>query len=426
LLTQIKEDEEGNQLRVDSSVLRQLGTSYQNDKEAWKEKWTHIRKKIWSMAAESKPFLDKKKHITFVTGSKSSSIPLILKTAQLVPTISTQPALIPTGLLMQHHVTPLSGELSGGILENGINQTGLSGMNFSGLNVCIRYAAQPSYQFNPNQELDIINDATVDSSSSNISRLHIAVLRLLLMGAKQEMYEKIKGQIKILIQQVAGRSSPLMENWAKGAPLIGTVCQAEAKMPEGELQRGQIVGVHRSGSLSYKYGMIAEKNKQGLYRVIVEKDGISKWVDPRSMILVPNDVMTAEAKNVPPLTKDETMILERKVKDLKGKLEEILQLFDTIKPLNFTEEELDFIQHPFPIVWASTSDSLKVERVHQGIPDEHVVKGKAVLGKDIQVVFTPHSYVDKLKAVLKDQDVEVLSFDAAYFIHHLNLLHPSS
>lgn len=65
---------------------------------------------------------------------------------------------------------------------------------------------------------------------------------------------------------------------------------------------------------------------------------------------------------------------------------------------------------------SSTSQELKVEAFKNGVHGEHIIKGKAVLGDDIQLVFTNRENVDTLQSLVKDQGVKVLSFEAAYYI----------
>ena len=174
---------------------------YDKSKEGWKQKWTEIRKNMWNASMEAESLIKNRRKITFISGSKSSSIPTIINIGKLAPILSTKAALVPTGQLLQHKIVPLSGELNYGITKNGVNQTSLSGCQLEGLNICINYASAKSFQFDADKELDnIIKIEKVDDILT-ISKLRIAVLRLLRMKAKTEEYDKIKKLITLLINQ---------------------------------------------------------------------------------------------------------------------------------------------------------------------------------------------------------------------------------
>lgn len=403
----------------DDRAVHTLISAYKTDKIAWKKNWTSIRQNIWNTSIESHSFLKEDNKITFITGSKSSSVPIILRTGDLAPKLSPTPTLAPTGLLIQHHIVPLAGELEIGISQRGVNQTSLSGMRFAGLDTCIGYASNKAFQFNAEQELKILTGEE-QAFDNFLPRLHVAALRLLRMGAKKEAYQEIKDYLNSLIQKEP-QSTSMASDWSTQAGLIGQLCQTTGENPKNELQRGQVVAVPRTGFSSPKYGIIAEKNEAGSYRVIVEKDGTSKNIDPKDITIVSKDVLDNEIKKHSPLNEEEKIALEKRLLNRREQLEHILKLFNTdglIEPFDFTPSDLNLIENPFPIVWASvsTSQELKVEAFRNGVEGEHIIHGKAVLGKDIQLVFTHRENVNTLQSLVKNQGVKVLSFEAAYYI----------
>jgi hypothetical protein len=212
---------------------------------------------------------------------------------------------------------------------------------------------------------------------------------------------------------------PISPDWQDNASLVGKLCKESGSQPTGELQRGQVVGVPRSGT-GPKYGIITNKYEDGSYCIVVEKNGARKHFPPDQLTIMTKESLEKEKadKGVVNLNEIEQKTMHERLKNNRDKLEDILKLFESVKPFDFTSSEMELIQDPFPIVWASisTDDSFKVQDFRHGVTGEHIVPGKAVLGSDIQFVFTNRKNVDKLQAIVKNYGVEVLSFEAAYFI----------
>lgn len=401
----------------DEKVISDLTEAYATkDKvDDWKKMWTVARQKIWDASNEAARVIKEKKTITFCTGSKSSSLPTILKIGQLAPGLADEPALVPTGQLFCYKIPPMSGELGYGIEANGINQTKLSGCDFEDLHDCIRYATDKDFQFDTaDEELERIMGIT--KLNRLIPTLRVSVLRLLRLNAKKESYEKIKNHIRNLIEQ-----RPKEENmsiaplWSQQAGLLDHVCKEKVSPCTGDLRRGQVVAIPMAGSDYPKYAIVCGKYKEDIYKLIVDKEGTVEGIKSTKIFIVPDHILQEQAKKYPPLKELEESHIQEKIKNEWEKLEDILNYFTTVPPYDLTPEELGLIQDPFPIVWASFSTDLPYGGVHSSLK-EMPVKGKMVLGKDIQIVFTPRENIDKLKACLKDQQVQVLSFEAAHFI----------
>lgn len=399
----------------DREIVSELADAYKEDKTAWKEKWGAIRKKMWDVSFESEPFIQQGKKITWVTGSKSSTIPSILKIGKLAPALSKKPALVPTGQLMKHNIVPLAGVLGMGITDRGINQIALSGASFEYLSTCIGYATEKDCQFDADEELENILKTERLNFIFNIPRLRVSVLRLLLMGAHTEAFPKIQEKLQKLIEQEP-IDRPMNTDWVTQAALIGKTCPTGTGTlgTNQELQVGQIVGVPRSDFNLPKYGIVVKKNENGSYTLIVDKT--YKTLNPKDIIVIPKETLTKAAESLEPLSESERSVIEKNFETNRQKLKSILNLFGTINPFKFDKNEMELIQQPFPIVWGSLSTSLPVTRVDSAIIGEVAVKGALELGKDIQVIFTNCENVAKLQECLKGQDVHVLSFEAAYFI----------
>ena len=299
-----------------------------------------------------------------------------------------------------------------GIGEGGVNTENLSGMLYEqeGLHTCLFYASK-SWSFNSETEVRQIEKIcqgllNVVSKNQELARLKIAVLRLLLMGAEKDNYPSLKEMIEKLRDNF--KETPIASNWKETAPLVGQVCKKaylQVIPPEKELQRGQLVVIERDHERTY--GMIEVKlsNKfldkksedyhKEFYCVILNHEKGRKDILRENMNIVSEEAWRAELSNysLSPLAPESKI----KFKYVKEELNEILALFDQVQPFDFIPSQLELIEKPFPIVWASLS--LTTHPFKRGIEGEQIVKGKALLGEDIQVVFTPKEKVDQLKAL---------------------------
>lgn len=400
----------------------QLSNLYLTDKDKWKEEWAAVRQNFWNGSIEADGFLQQRKKITFITGTKASSLPFILKINTLAPTISQKPALVPTGQLLRHNIVPLAGELLFGIRKGGVNLTALSGTELTGLDVCLGYASKKNYQFNEDIELDklkILDHEDNDYLSIFLPRIKVAALRLLTMGAKKEEYESIKKLIRKAMNKFP-QCIPPIENWKKNASLVGAFCKHPGQPASDNLQVGQVVAVPRTGYKQLKYGIITGKNEDGSYCIQVERNPITKNLKIEHITVISEEDLERSIESLnQPLSDDEIYQLENEFKGDHERLKDILELFESFKPINLTAIEMDLIQNPFPIVWASVSLN-NFKQVRSDIQGERGLEGKAVLGDDIQLVFTHKDNVSKLEGIVKDLGVQVLSFEAAYFISGKN------
>lgn len=422
-------DPSGNPyIQVGDTNVETLVNTYKSDKAEWQKQWSNIRKKIWNASVESHGFLQQKKIITFITGSKSSSIPSILKTHKLAPKLCSRPALVSTGQLFEHNIVPFSGELFEGISKKGINLTHLSGMRMAGLEACLDYAGNPQFTFNADKELAFIKGIHGEHEVF-LQRLKVAVLRLLLSGEKREEYENLKQHLEN--QKKKHRpSSPINPKWESQAVLISQplspllIETSDNLDKDGKpvtLRRGQVVGVP-SADFNERYGIIEKVFPDGSCRVIVEQDfRITKEFPADKIIIVPDSVLDKEAsalKETTSLNEAGNYNIWQILKEPQEALDEIIKLFDTIVPFNFSDQEKSLIKEPFPIVWAAINlDNVSILRNHNLlVKGEHAIKGPLELGKHVQVVFTAEQNVQKLREMVKEHDVQVLSFEAANYI----------
>ena len=165
-----------------------------------------MRRKLFQEERLAAPMVEfmKDKQWKWMSGSQSHALPLIFKRQ-----LSGQgPSLVPSGILLRHHIAPLCGELNFGVTPGivGTNNEHLSGVGFPHLRQAMRYAETKSFGFDQQLEKDKIKKAEEEmlhppSASrrfswlipSSIRKFHISCLRLLQMnGFSQEEKDHIK------------------------------------------------------------------------------------------------------------------------------------------------------------------------------------------------------------------------------------------
>lgn len=271
------------------------------------------------------------------------------------------------------------------------------------------YSLEKSFSFDPDVEVKNIYEANLEWEWG-IARLRVSVLRLILMDQKVEEFEHIQEHIEHLIESQPEEPAAI-EDWLKYGALISR--EFKGKKVRGKLQRGQVVAVPRTDCPHPKYGVIQHVGKDGC-NVIVEKSGSNKWVGKESIYCIETSALDKEASTVPELSEMEEKTLDTAVKNNREKLEEILSLFETVRKGSFTAQSATLITEPFPIIWASTT--LNPTGFRNGIRGEHLHAGPALLGDDIQIVFTPRECVNVLKEKVEGWGIKTFSYEAANFI----------
>lgn len=405
-------------LRGQLEDVETLAKEYRYKQENWQKKWKTIRQAMWTASLEADVFFKEGKKITFLTGSKSSSLPLILMIPKLATLLSSRPALIPTGQLLDHNIVPLSGELTWGIQhESGINRHHLSGMELSGLDVCLGYARKEGFAFNPSEDLELIFKQTIDNYS--LIQLKLRLLRLLLTGQKANQYEAIKIHLAKLKQAFSVFKLSLNENWKEQANIVGQVCDEPRLLLNANqtVKRGQIVVIQvKIGCCSsqWLHGMVLKQESKDKYRILTDLTmGTSFVCSSDEIYLVPESNLK---KYFGVLSLEKQHLIEKKMQSLDEQVAHIEHLFDSVKPISFTNEDWKLIHSPFPIVWASVTMKNTEKHVSSMIKNEKCFEGIAILGHDVQFVFTDRDHVKQLESIVSKYDVRVLSFEAAYYI----------
>jgi hypothetical protein len=88
----------------------------------------------------------------------------------------------------------------------------------------------------------------------------------------------------------------------------------------------------------------------------------------------------------------------------------------------YTSEELQVLKNPYPIVFASTTAIADPTSNGQ----EYQLKGRAELGKDIQMAFTQPDKVEELQRLLEPFGVKVYDFETAFYLEMMQMTEGSS
>jgi len=386
-----------------------------------------LRQRIWNAAQEADSFLSTGKRITWITGSRSAAIPMIKR---VIP----DPALVPTGMMRRYNIAPLTGELSSGTRVYGVNRWCLSGMCLGGFEDCMRYATEPVFVFNPKKEVQgILNLKKKHAKSFEEirERLGIGVLRLLLTGQEEEQWGKLQKHIqRKILNHVKDKKSSRKDDWERYAHLVGKEVSGENVGLElgkkEELVPGQLVSVLGQEKRKWEFGLVCAKERKDKYSVLMKRQyaGAVRFLPFREEVFkdslrVPNEGVLREVFQDTSQTEGTEdfffLALQEMMRTNQERAQEILDLFDQVKPMEFSQEDQSLINESFPLIWASYTAEPYCFRLG-GIKGEQLLKGIAELGRDIQVVFTDPEHIPVLRRAVYQYGVNVLSFDAARYI----------
>lgn len=386
-----------------------------------------IKSHIWDIYRESHDAYRTVQHheITWIHGSRSSALP-IMKLYQRMKKTGT-PALVPTGILLQHNLAPLSGELCNGINSFvGVNRDALSGVDRYHFETAESYArggktgitsffaASGGFAFKAHTEKKwvqhFVEQPVRQTMTTGLNRLKIAVIRLLQMQSIGR--EELKKQVREIQQKIHNAKLPPQSDWLLHGGYIGEAPSADIPrrhlQPDERLHEGQLViipspnihGNYRTPT----YGVVSyydESTKS--YCVTSEKE-----MGSCSTSFISEDQIELPTATLPPRplpqAPEEMYLVEKSIDD-------IMSIIDTVQPL--PQEELPLINDAFPIVWASCSPNLKFTYKSGTLRGEVLVQQKALaLGYDLHIAFTDKDHVQKLKEQIGQYDVAVMSFEA--------------
>lgn len=409
--------------------LKKLNVSIEHLRQMDAEGWRSLEQKVKKWAVQTNR-QNKPISVEWVTGTRSSA--LIGMTRAVKKGLSPGPALVPTGQLINRNIVPLCGELGGGIiLTGGINHYALSGTMFDHCTVAHGYAHLKMCISNPEKELEEVLSFPLNHLALNISRLKIAVLRLIHSGASQTILKKAKEHIK---NHILSKMKAPPREWEILSTFVGKetkdlpVAPLASQKVIHPLPPGTLVGVKKSGG-AVKFGLIGNYYPEHQkYTVII--DHVDHNVQTRTtkhnelVVYDQEKLFTyAEDKVLPSIVALQTMegfIL--KDDEYLARIEAILSLFDTEEPLQLSEQEKALLDDSFPLIWGATEKShLNLKYVRSDC-SEHLHIGTLKLGSDITIAFTKSKKISEVNQWLRNHNVhgvKVMSFGAMAYLHAL-------
>lgn len=449
-------------------LMEKCGTDLQSLREELRngggEKWERLKQKIRKTSEKAYPLLAKNIRLQWATGTRSGT--LIGMERQ------SEPALVPTGRLLAKNRVPLEGELAYGLAVDSVNRKALSGCSFEWYHNAMAYAVNPGVPASIAREIELLKSARGENQFRiPILRLKVAVLRMIHLGATPEQVNLAKS----LLRECIDHMPPNTTHWEKYAPLIGRTVHGKFGDPLSKeeidaLPLGTIVGVNRA--IKIEFAGALESTENGVCKVWNRENNRSmtvneKDVNPKNFALryakrpLPAGTLVSvstlqpklcydvyQGKNrssFPVVNREEIHVfsqekIDRALNRLKNPrihgvdhamlketiapreaLEEIMDLFETERPLELTEKERSFLENPFPLVWATSEklDEVKA-KVMSAIKGEVAMRKRLTLGKEITVVFTKSKKIEEVKAWLAEHNlastVKVLSLGAGLFM----------
>jgi hypothetical protein len=113
--------------------------------------------------------------------------------------------------------------------------------------------------------------------------------------------------------------------------------------------------------------------------------------------------------------------VQTKDKDKALEIEELNKLLQGEAKYRFTKQERKLITMGFPIVLASTS-LYSIPYTNTVVEAEFLVKHAALLGQDIDVVFTSKDKKDMLQKLLKPFAIKVYDFETMFYLETANMI----
>jgi len=406
---------------------KKLGTKHNSCNIDWKHAENQLKK--WG----TKAYTFTAGHpaaIRWVTGTRSAA--LIGMSQSVKKGLVPSPSLIPTKPLIDQNIVPFTGELSYGIEPGQVNTIALSGTSFSTCSVAYNYAHNDSFRFQQQNELDYILDFDIKRSVGSISRLKIAVLRLIHSGTSRTFLLQARSHIQ---NNILPKMKEEPKGWETPARLIGSLSK-QAPIPTGTnplqhpLPRGTLVGVKDKAGET-RLAMIAEYDeKDEEYLLILDQEVVNervekKYVKTTQLDIYDQKALSLQANRLPPLSKKCLETIKRTlstVLECREDIQSIITLFDTEKALPFSKQEKAFLDNPFPIIWGTTSKNLEFCRVRSNVP-EMGYKGILEIGKEIDVVFTKSKQIVTVQRWLKEHNinsVKVMSLGTLAYLRALS------
>lgn len=390
--------------------------------------WKGICSKIKAGANDAFPFYDLARSIVWVTGTRTASL---VGLDQVAKKHDDARALIPTGSLLDMNIVPLTGELGFGILSTGVNRKGLSGTEFSNFKLAHEYSCEEKFICDLNKEVVFIESVTHLNVSQTFLRLKASVLRLIHCNAENDLLRKSRKHIsEVILPKLSKRPT----GWENKARLIRTPADEVLKgivsypVNGSLLPRGTLVKILPTFYQEHPMiGMIIA-NREGNYTVCINANCYVQSILKNSEIEMYQDTDIEKiADSQKPLTNEEINFISEKMAEPYEHweiVEAIVNLFDQETPLPLSETELSLVNKSFPLIWGSTSKTLKFKKFKNGSPREYIFEGALKLGSDIDVLFTKKNKIPQMQKWLEERglskSIKVMPIRAGFYLASLN------
>ena len=338
------------------------------------------------------------KEINWFTGTSSATL---IGAAACVSKLG-EPALVPTGLLLEMGIVPLTGELGGGIIDNlsAVNHLHLSGVGWHYVKVASTYARSASTHFAIDTATEWGWIESFIEYGKQRKRTEIALRRLSLYPTpegvdRQKTAQELENRVK---------DPELPENWQNYLGWIGAEIPTtlETKPCNGPLHLSQLVVVGRSRGISC-YGVVMAVSRCGAdeeVTIMVESQPQAYKIyrnEQLSNILLPDTY--PEEKRL----SDE---VQKEISSLIFLARGFREAIETFKNPQLEKEDDPFISHSFPIVIGAEIGLQRLTRVQSAFK-ELGVRGKVSFPNEVRVIFAPEDKHAQVAQWLKVHNLSI-------------------
>lgn len=367
-----------------------------------KADWKETKRALWQGLQEARQTDLKADTLTWLTGTNSPSIPLIKEVAKR--NIVARPSLVPSGILLENDIIPLSGELFVGIEPSGVNIKNLSGVLISGIETAVLYATRSNCLFNRDHSIERIFSLNPYSNWMVLKSAQVSLHRLLMLEADEDL----RARLQTHIQTVASNYLDIDPEWKSN------IFYAGMSAPEGLGHCPEANEIISAGTMVVFEGCIYPVYSLSMEDGILQ--GFISNTNGYCLAKIPKEELRILSKtDLAQLQKPEkpNKALKKQMRDSISYVEygrkfneKMLALFDRVKPIDF--EEIDLIEEPFPIVWGS--QTLNPTPFYGGCDGEQTVEGVVPMGEEIQWAFTRECRTKRLEQSVCEIGIQVLSF----------------
>lgn len=393
-----------------------------------------LTQKLLSKVTRCRLFLEQSQkpltEVNWVSGSSSASLIGIddVSTSRLT---NQKHALVPTGMLLENGVTPLTGELEWGIASNGVNQRCLSGVPPNFAAKAVGYALLNNASPNGKSRLEQSLEASINfiknfdyNNNKNLTKLRLHVLRYLKLRPQNDRnFSNLKNHVAKIAKNIS--QVDVADDWQRieGRSILGTYLPSKIQSKTNpSVNVGSVVGIPRSGG-GHTWGVVVETatvdrgyGPEVLATCLLNKEGIKKTGTAYSLI-VPEDDCFPSSENFDP----NDHYLEERVTSQTGyaQIQQILQSFDQVGPYQLTVEEQQYINAPFPIVWGAHVAQERFQEVRSDIQGEKAVTGVLELGNEegVRWAFTKKKELQRLHNWLVPRELNVTTASMTFLFY---------